>query len=192
MSMRLLVLVLGLCLLSGCAAVVVGGAAAGAGAAHDRRTFGTVLDDNNVELTAYELINKDKELALKNNVAVVVHNGVLLLFGEVRREELKQRAEQLVTGFKGIRRVVNEIVVTKPTGFGTSARDAWITARVKLGLLNIVNIQGFDPTRVNVTTQNGTVYLMGLVTQEESTRVIEVARDTAGVKKVVNVFEYID
>lgn len=179
-------------LLNGCAAMVVGGAAVGVGAAHDRRSVGTVIDDGNLELSAYDLLNKDKELALQNNVAVVVHNGVLLLVGEVRTAALRERAERTVTGFKGVKRVVNELVVARPTGFGTSARDAWLTARVKTGLLDIVDIERFDPTRVNVTTQNSTVFLMGLVTRAEAERVLEIARTTPGVHKVVNVFEYID
>jgi osmotically-inducible protein OsmY len=185
---RILALALCLVLLPGCAAVVVGGAAAGA--AHDRRTFGTVIDDNNIELTAYDAINKDKEIALKNNVGIVVYNGVMLLVGEVRTEELKQRAERLASGLQGVRRVVNEISVEEPTGFGTASRDRWLTARVKLALLDIVDLPDFDPTRVNVSTQNGKVYLMGLVTREEADRVVEVARAVPGVERVVKVFEY--
>lgn len=179
-------------LTGGCAALVVGGAAATASAVHDRRSVGTVLDDANIELTAYDAINRDKELALKNNVGVVVHNGVMLLIGEVRTEELRARAERHVSGIQGTRRIVNEIVVGEPTGFGTSARDTWLTGRVKTGLLDIVDIRGFDPTRVNVTTQDGVVYLMGLVTREEAGRVVEIARTTPGVARVVKVFEYLD
>lgn len=188
--LRILTLVLCLAALPGCAAVVVGGAAAGAGAAHDRRSVGTVIDDNNIELTAYDAINKDKEIALKNNVGIVVYNGVMLLVGEVRTEELKQRAERLASGLQGVRRVVNEISVEEPTGFGTATRDRWLTARVKLALLDIVDLPGFDPTRVNVSTQNGKVYLMGLVTREEADRVVAIARGVPGVERVVKVFEY--
>jgi osmotically-inducible protein OsmY len=176
-------------LLGGCAVAVVG-AAAGAGAAHDRRTFGTVIDDNNIELTAYDAINKDKEIALKNNVGIVVYNGVMLLIGEVRTEELRQRAETLASGIEGVRRVVNEISVEEPIGFGAASRDRWLTARVKLALLDIVDLPGFDPSRVNVTTQNAKVYLMGLVTVEEADRVVGIARGVPGVARVVKVFEY--
>lgn len=189
---RILILLVATTLLGGCAAVVVGGAAAGAGAVHDRRSVGTVIDDNNIELTAYDAINKDKELALKNNVGVVVYNGVMLLVGEVRTEELRQRAERLASGLQGITRVVNEISVEEPTGFGGATRDRWLTLRVKTALLDIVDQPGFDPTRVNVTTQNAKVYLMGLVTRDEATRVVEIARGVPGVERVVNVFEYAD
>jgi osmotically-inducible protein OsmY len=189
---RILILVLCAGLLPGCAALVVTGAAAGAGAAHDRRSVGTVIDDNNIELTAYDAINKDKQIALKNNVGIVVYNGVMLLIGEVRTEELRQRAQRLASGLQGVRRVVNEIAVEEPTGLGGATRDRWITGRVKLALLDIVDQPGFDPTRVNVTTQNGKVYLMGLVTRGEAERVVGIARAVPGVARVVKVFEYTD
>ena len=98
--------------LSGCVAAVVGGTAAGVG--HDRRSWTTVISDRNIQATAYDNFNKDKELALKNNVSIVVYNGVMLLAGEVRTEELKQRAEQRVAGYEGVRRLVNEIEVREP------------------------------------------------------------------------------
>jgi osmotically-inducible protein OsmY len=189
---RIPVLLLLVFLLGGCAAMVVGGAAAGAGAAHDRRSVGTVIDDSNIELSAYDALNKDKQLALENNVGVVVYNGVLLLIGQVRTEELRSRAEEKVTGFQGVRRVVNEISVEEPGGFGGAARDRWLTLRVKTALLDIVDQPGFDPTRVNVTTQNARVYLMGLVTRTEGERVVEIARGVPGVDRVVKVFEYTD
>lgn len=175
---------------TGCVAAVVGGAAASAG--HDRRSFWTVMDDANIELSAQEQINKDKELALKNNVKVIVYNRTLLVIGEVKTQELRERAIRLVTGFKDVRRVVDELVVTEPRGFWKGNGDRIITARVKTGLLDIVDMPDFDPTRVNVTTQNGAVYLMGLVTHEEGERVVAVARDVPGVTRVVKVFDYDD
>ena len=179
-------------LLSGCFAAVVGGAAAGAGAAHDRRSFRTVVDDRNLQLSAYDNLNKDKELALKNNVSITVYNGVMLLTGEVRTAELKERAERRASGFDGIRRVVNDIEVREPEGFWSRRRDNTITAHVKTALLDIVDIEGFDPTRVNLTTVHRTVYLMGVLSREEADRVVEVVRNVAGVEKVVRVLEYRD
>ena len=190
--LRILGLLLILALLPSCAAVVVGGAAAAVGAAHDRRSIGTVIDDTNIELTAFDSINKDKELALKNNVGVVAYNGVMLLIGEVRTQELLDRAIARTSGIEGVKRVVNEISIEEPTGFGQSARDRWYTIRAKTALLDIVDLREFDPTRVNVTTQNAKVYLMGLVTREESDRVVEIVRGIPGVERVVKVFEYID
>ena len=179
-------------LLSACFAAVVGGAAAGGAAAHDRRSFRTVVDDRNIQLSAYDSLNKDKELALKNNVSITVYNGVMLLTGEVRTPELKQRAERRTSGFDGVRRLVNEIEVREPEGFWSRRRDNTITAHVKTALLDIVDLPGFDPTRVNITTVHRTVYLMGMLSREEAERVGNVARNVSGVERVVRVFEYSD
>lgn len=179
-------------MLASCAAALVGGAAAGAGAAHDRRSFGRVMDDNGIQLGAYDNLNKDKELALKNNVEIVVYNGVVLLVGEVRTEALKRRAETKVREIDGVDRVINELVIREQPGLVAATRDKWITGRAKVALLDIVDLPGFDPSRVNVTTQAGAVYLMGLVTHEEGERVAAIVRDIPGVTRVVKVFEYTD
>lgn len=176
--------------LSGCVAAVVGGTAAGVG--HDRRSWTTVLRDRNIQASAYDNFNKDKELALRNNVSIVVYNGVMLLVGEARTEELKQRAQSRVEGYEGVRKLVNEIEVREPEGFLSQRRDNTITAHVKTALLDIVDLPGFDPTRVNITTAHRTVYIMGLLSREEAERVAEIARNVAGVEKVVRVLEYQD
>jgi len=189
-TIRLLIPLLLIVLLSGCVAAVIGGTAAGVG--HDRRSWTTVISDRNIQTTAYDNFNKDKELALKNNVTIVVYNGVMLLAGEVRTAELKERAERRVSGYEGVRRLVNEIEVREPEGFLSRRRDNTISVHVKTALLDIVDMAGFDPTRVNVTTVHRTVYLMGLVSREEAERVADIARNVAGVEKVVRVFEYQD
>lgn len=177
---------------AGCAAALIGGAAAGAGAAHDRRSFGSVIDDNAIELGAYDNLNKDKELALRNNVEIVSYNGTVLLMGEVGSTELKSRAESKVREIKGVRRIVNELQVRELTSVVSSTRDKWITGRTKLALLDIVDLPRFDPSRVNVTTQAGVVYLMGLVTHPEAERIVAIVREVPGVASVVKVFEYTD
>lgn len=187
----LISLMLAPALLGGCAVAVVG-VAAGASAAHDRRGASTYMDDKRIYLGAYDNINKDKELALKNNVIIVVYNGVMLLVGEVRTPELKQRAERLVSGFEGTQRIINELEVREPEGFWSRREDNGLTARVKTGLLDLTSLPDFDPTRVNVTAAHRVVYLMGKVSHEEDDAVTGIARDTPGVEKVVKVFEYTD
>jgi osmotically-inducible protein OsmY len=188
-SLALLVL---LPALGGCLAAVGGGAAVGASAAHDRRGAGAYVEDKRIYLAAYNAINKDKELALQNNVVIVVYDGVMLLAGEVRTSELKARAERLASGFEGTRRVVNELEVREPEGFWSRRRDNSITAHVKTALLDITSMPGFDPTRVNVTTTHRVVYLMGKVTDQEAEAVVEIARNVAGVERVVKVFDYVE
>lgn len=177
-------------LLSGCVAVIATGAVATGSSMHDRRGFGTVVDDKRIQMGAYDTINKDKELVLRNRVMIAVYNGDMLLMGEVRTPELKQRAETAVTGFEGVQRIVNEIEVMEPEGFWTRRGDNKITARVKLALADATSVPGFDVTRVKVSTAHRVVYLMGIINHDEGEMVTEIARNVPGVERVVKVFEY--
>jgi osmotically-inducible protein OsmY len=181
-------------LLHGCVAVVAGGVLVGAHAVHDRRAVGTVLSDRNIQLSAIDAVNRHRELTRDdNNVKLVVYNGVMLLCGQVRSEQLKQLAQSSAEGFDGVVRLVNEIEVTdEPEGFWRRRGDETITAHVKTGLLDITSLPGFDPTRINVTTAHRVVYLMGLVRHAEADAATDVARNANGVDKVVKLFDYID
>ncbi len=189
---RILFLLVVLPALGGCFAVIAGGAVAGANAARDRRGAATVIEDRRIQIGALDSLNKDKQLVLKNNVSVVVYDGVMLLVGEVRSEELKARAEERVSGFEGVRRLINELEVREPEGFWSRRRDDALTGQVKTALLDIVDLPGFDPTRVNVTSAHRVVYLMGKLSHEEAERVVEIARNVDGVERVVKVFDYTD
>jgi len=186
-----LVLVL-LPLLGGCIAAIATGAVATGSSVHDRRGVGTVVDDKRIQLGAYDTLNRDKELVLKNRVMIAVYNGTMLLTGEVRTPELKARAEKTVTGFEGVRRIVNEIAVMEPEGFWSNRNDNRLTARVKLALLDAVSTPGFDPTRVKVSTAHRVVFLQGMLSAEEDEIATGIARNVDGVERVVKVFEYVD
>jgi osmotically-inducible protein OsmY len=181
-------------LLHGCIAVLAGGVVAGANVAHDRRSVGRVLEDRNLQLSVLDKINHDKSLTSEDNhVKVVVYDGVMLLCGQVRSEELKQRAQAIGESFEGVGRLVNDIDVTDaPQGFWRRRQDNAQTARVKAALLDVTSIPGFDPTRVNITAAHGVVYLMGIVTHEEDEAVTQITRNVSGVDRVVKVFEYTD
>lgn len=178
--------------LSGCVALVATGMVTAASVAHDRRSTAEVWKDNRLKLTIVDTLNRDKQIALENNVSVISHNRIVLLVGQVRDEALRERVLGIVRSFDDVRRVIDELEVREPVGVAVRTRDATITARVKTGLLNIVDLPGFDPTRVNVTTEDGTVYLMGLVSAEEGERVAASASSLSGVLQVVKVFEYIE
>ena len=191
---KMLLLMLALPLLHGCFAVIAGGAAAGAGAAHDRRSVSTVVDDRNIQLTALDLVNRDKNLVRDDNrVKIVVYNGVMLLCGQVRSTELKQRAQAIAENVRGVTRLVNELeIIDEPQGFWRRRQDNVLSARVKSALFDITSLPGFDPSRVNITAAHHVIYLMGLVNHEEADAVTAIARDVSGVEKVVKVFEYTD
>lgn len=176
-------------LAQGCAPVIVAGGATAAVAATDRRSVGTQLDDENIELTALRKITDDNRLGDDVHVNITCFNGVMLLSGEATTAEQRDIVLSLVGNFQGVKRVVNEIVIAEPTAFATRTNDSWITGRVKTKLLADENIPG---RRVKVITENGTVYLMGLVTQKEGELAAEAARTIGGIKRVVKLFEYTD
>lgn len=192
---KLLILFCAPVLLSGCVAAVVGGAAiaaTGANVAHDRRDASTVLNDRNLQLSVRKAIDSDKVLASHNRIRVVVYNRVILLVGEVVNEDARERAGELASDFIGARRLVNQLDVMPEQGFWARRGDNALGARIKTGLLDVTSLPGFDPSRVFMTVAHGKVYLMGLVTHTEADAVISNARNTRGVGKVINLFEYSD
>jgi osmotically-inducible protein OsmY len=188
----LLVISLATSLLYGCAAAVVGGAATGATAAHDRRTIGTFIDDEGIELKARLAIFDDKELNSHIHINIISINGVVLLVGQAPTEAERQKAAELTIAIPKVRLVHNEMTVAAPNSYMTRSSDSLITAKVKTSLFNIKELKEFDPTRVKVVTENSIVYLMGILTHTEADAVTDVARQVGGVQKIVKLFEYID
>ncbi|TAN08409.1 MAG: BON domain-containing protein [Rhodanobacteraceae bacterium] len=156
-----------------------------------RRGFNRVMNDRNVQITAQHALDTDPELDGRAHIGSSVYNGVLLLIGEAATEQVKERAGADVAGYDGVQRVVNLIDVMPLQSVARTMQDAAITAAVKTALLH-VDRPGFDPGRVKVSTAHGKVYLMGLVSHAEAEAVVSVARKVAGVKQVVQVFEYTD
>lgn len=158
----------------------------------DRRGFNRAINDRNVQLTAQRTLDHDTALAGKVRIGTAVYDGVLMMIGEAPTEELKQRAQDDVTGFEAVRRVENQIDVRPIPPFAGRAADAALTARAKAALLNITSLPGFDPGRVKISSAHGNVYLLGLVSRREADAAVDVVRHVAGVQQVVKVFEYTD
>lgn len=181
--------------LSGCTGLLFGGAAAtGVNAIHDRRTSGTMLDDQNIEFHSYMTFRNTEELSSQEraHLNVTSYNNAVLLSGEVATPELRQIAEEKVRNIDKVRFIHNELAVGEPSSLQSRATDTVITAGVKASLFTIGDIPDFDPTRVKVVTERKTVYLMGLLTDQEAEAVTETARRVDGVQQVVKLFEYID
>ena len=177
-------------LLGGCTAVVVGGAAAGAGVAHDRRTTGTVIDDKEILIKAMRLRATDEDLKSRSNIDITVYDLQVLLTGQAESPEVVARFRDQVARIPRVRKVIDEVTIGAEGTWSEATADAYLTSRVKLALFD-VGIEGFDPLRVKVVSSQGTVYLMGLLKPAEADRVTEKVRYISGVKKVVRLFEYI-
>lgn len=177
-------------LLQACAQPVVVGTESGVRLAHDRRTAGTVIDDQLIEFKAASRIRKNKELKVDTNVNVTSYNNIVLLTGETKSNTFKSKIEDMIRGIPKVRRIHNELVIAQPSTRGSRLKDTWITTKAKTSLFK-VRKTGFDPTRIKVVTENKTVFLLGLVTPDEGDAAVEQVRNISGVNKVVKVFEYI-
>ncbi len=153
------------------------------------RSFGSVIDDQTIETTATVNIRKTDPGLEHANVVVTSYNGVVLLSGQVPSEELRNAAAQTAALVKNVRRVYNELTIGENTGFAARSSDALITAKIKAKLLTAANIKD---SRVTVVTENGSVFMLGLVTHAEGGIAGNIAQNTEGVQKVVLLFEYID
>lgn len=172
---------------SGCAAVAVGGAvAAGVMVAEDRRTVGTMTEDEGIEQKASNRINEKIKGA---HINVTSYNRMLLLTGEVPTAAAKADAERIARAVENVRSVFNELQISGNTEMQTRTNDSVITSKVKA---RFVDARKFSPVHVKVVTENSVVYLMGLVKKQEAADATEIARTTSGVTKVVRLFEYLD
>ena len=176
-------------LIQGCIAAAAGGATAGASAYYDNRSAGTLLDDQLIELKASDVIRGDQELWEQGHINVTSVNNVVLLTGEVPGDAMRKRLAELVQKVAKVRLVHNEVVVAAPSSVLSRSSDTWVTGKVKTALLQS---EGINASRVKVVTENGIVYLMGLISRNEASAATETARRVDGVQRVVKIFEMVD
>jgi osmotically-inducible protein OsmY len=174
--------------LNGCAPLVIGGAAAGGViVAQDRRTIGTMTEDEGIELRALGRIRERFKEGV--HVNVTSYNRMVLLTGEVPSDAVRAEIERIARGVQNVRGVYNETIIGGVSSLTARSNDSLITSKVKS---RFVDGRKFNAIHVKVVTENSVVYLMGLVTRQEAADATEIARTTSGVQKVVRVFEYID
>ncbi len=172
--------------LSGCAALIVGGALGTALMVSDRRTSGVQIEDQAIELKALTRIRET--VGDRGHVSATSYNRTLLLTGEVASEADRTALEQTLSRIENLRSIVNELAVMGSSSITSRSSDTVITSRVKANYLDAKDLQA---NAIKVVTERGTVYLMGRVTEREATRATELARGISGVQKVVRVFEIV-
>ncbi len=172
--------------ITACVPVVVGGAAAGGAMAADRRTSGTYVEDENIELKATK--NIYDTLGEASHVNITSFKGNVLITGEVPDDKTKTKAGNLVLAIENVKSITNELTIGPKTSISSRTNDAYLTSKVKA---QFVSENRFQANYVKVVTENSVVYLLGYVTHKEADDAVEIARNTGGVNKVVKVFEYI-
>ena len=183
----IIALLVSISLSQGCA--FMAGAAGGAAIGNDERTTATMLEDETIENEATRLIYQDKALEKKIHVNVTSYNHIMLLTGEVVSKAVRDNVIETVRHVKNVRRVHNELTISDLASFKSRSNDTWITSRIKTQMLGTRFLKA---SRIKVVTENGSVYLMGLVPPEQADMAAEIARNIPGVKRVVKLFEYLD
>ena len=175
----------------GCVAVpvaLVAGATAGGAVIYDQRGFMTMRRDQNARAIAQNWINSDSLIKKSgSHITLAVFDQVALLIGQAKTPAVRERAYQIVSRVKNIKRVYNEITVGRGVSAWQKTSDTWITTKVRTKMLAK---DGLRSTNLKVITEDGVVYLMGVVTHKQATLAADVARRVSGVTKVVKVFEY--
>lgn len=187
MRFSLVLLFATISLLQGCAPFVgVGANTDTMMSVADRRSAGAMVEDDTIESKAQERIeNKYQDRA---HASVVSYNRYALVTGTATSESTKMGIERIIGAIPNVRGIANELVVSE-TASDTATSDSRLTASVKM---RFSNSTAFKADHIKVITENGVVYLMGLVTHAEADAASKIASTTAGVQKVVRVFEYID
>lgn len=176
-------------LLQGCVgAVVVGSAAVATKTATDPRSVGTQVDDGTLEARVENALSKDQQLKKEARIVATAYQGKVLLTGQAPNRELASRAKQIALGVEGATEVYNEIRQGTPVSLGTASVDTWITTKVRSQLLTTDTVKS---SNVKVTTENGEVFLLGLVTQKEGQSAAQIASQISGVKHVTTAFTYV-
>ena len=182
-----LVLLAILCLSTpACVPVLIGaGGAAAVTSLEDRRSTGTQIDDESIEIRASNRVND--RFGDRVHVNVTSYNRIALITGEVPDERAREEAEKIVLAVPNVRGATNDLQVAGVSSLGSRANDSYLTTKVRGRLLDTKRI---SPVHVKVVSEAGVVYLMGIVTEAEADEAVEIARTTGGVRKVVKVFEY--
>ena len=153
------------------------------------RTLGTIVEDNTIEAKAQSTISQAYDRIGESHINVHAFNKTLLITGQVPTAKAKQLVSTLTQNIRHVKRVHNELEILSASSFSQRMRDNFLSSKVSSRL---VLTDGIDSGRIDTIIENRSVYLMGLVTQEEASRSVAALQQVSGLKKIVRVFEYID
>lgn len=176
-------------MLQGCIVAAVGAGASITKVATDPRTAGTQVDDTSLD-SKISLKFKDDEVYFKGSrIAVSTYNSNVLLIGQAKSQAVIDKAVEITRSVEGVNKIYNQIRIGNMASAGTMTNDAWITTKVKTALVKNSQTKARD---IKVITEDGEVFLLGIVTHDEGQRASEVASRVAGVTLVTTIFTYSD
>jgi osmotically-inducible protein OsmY len=172
--------------LSGCAAVAVGGVVAGSTILADRRTPAVQAIDKGIELEAENALAK--RFGDNAHINVTSFNQKVLLTGEVKDADIKSQADSYVKAMKNARSVFNELVIGPNSSFTSRANDSYLESKIKT---QMIFTDQLPSNSMAIVAEGSSVYLMGILTQNEADLAKKVATNTNGVKDVYVYFDVI-
>ncbi|MFZ9610798.1 MAG: BON domain-containing protein [Methylococcales bacterium] len=158
----------------------------------DRRSHEAISIDKVIETEATAELNSDDEIASQSHVTINTYNGATLISGETANEALKNKIVSIVQVIPNITLIHDNLIIAPPSDANSRANDQLITDTIKTSLVQIKSLPDFDPAMIKVVTENGTVFLMGIVRRAEGAIVIKITRLQPGVKQIITLFEYAD
>lgn len=173
--------------LQGCVFVV--GAAVGAAAiaiVYDHRTIEAAVEDTKITNEVLKKLHANPALHQESHIEVTVFNRIVLLTGQTPNASWREQVEEIAKSVPDVGRVYNQITIEGPTSTLTRTSDSWITTKIKSQMLATENLKS---STIKVVTENGVVYLIGMVTTEQANTAVDIARQVAGVQKVVKIFQ---
>jgi osmotically-inducible protein OsmY len=175
-------------LMQGCAGLIIGAGVGAVSVAHDRRTIGSQVDDTTLASRISTIIADDQTINQQTSIVVQVFNGTALLVGQAPTQELITQVEKLASSVKNIKKLHNQIRLGAPIPPSVVANDTWIASKVKTKLVADKRIDGLH---IAIEVENGEVFLMGLVNEQEANIAVDITRNINGVKQVIKAFEYL-
>jgi osmotically-inducible protein OsmY len=185
-TLRLIAMLVVVSALTGCVAAVVGGAGTAALVGADRRTVGTVAEDQGIEIKTGNRISDKYPDA---HINITSYNRMVLLTGETATAAARAEIEKIARAVENVRGIYNEIAVVGNSALTARTNDSYLTSKVKA---RFVDGRKFNAVHVKVVTESSVVYLLGMVSRQEADDATEIARTTSGVQKVVRLFEFLD
>ncbi len=172
-------------MLQGCISTLFSGASL----AYDHNSLEKSASDYSITMKVNSALSNDLQLRPNaNSISATSFNRLVLLTGQVSSLTLKQRAAEIAQTVPSVLKIYNGITVGKPESLATAIHDSWLTTKIKS---KIIASKENRPDGVKVVTENGVVYLMGVVTKQEADIAVNASEATDGVKKIVTIFFYI-
>ena len=170
--------------ISGCAGLLVGGAATIGVASIQERSLKDAATDIEISWRIEDQLFRADTNNLFAQVGVTVIEQRVLLVGSVSSEILRDRAAEITWRIPKVKEVLNELTVNPNSSLIDSAKDARISIILTGLLLTDTKILDINFSH---SVSDQVIYIVGIAQdKEEVKKVIHHARTIRGVKKVIS------